>query len=126
MTRHHKLTLFLAAALAVIMMTAAYAEETQEVKIVTIDKLAKSPGKFQGHRISIVGIVADVSIEKQTFTIMDDGTCGGCPSKAACGKIELSVSYKGKLPKKKSKVTITGELLQPEMGKFVLKAVSVE
>jgi cytochrome c-type biogenesis protein CcmE len=126
MRRHHKFAFYLAAALAVITVCAVYAAEDQEVKKVTIDKLAKSPGKYQGHAIAVKGIVAEVSIEKKMFTIMDDGTCGGCPSKAACGKIEIPVLYKGKLPKKKSKVTVTGQLVQPEMGRFVLKAVRVE
>lgn len=116
--------------LAVVLMAAvlavARAADNDEVKKVTIDKLAKSPGKFQGHAIAVKGVVSEVSIEKQMFTIIDDGSCGGCPSKLACGKIEIPVLYKGKLPEKKAKVVVTGQLVQPEEGRFLLKAIRVE
>jgi hypothetical protein len=101
-------------------------DDKQSVKTVTVETLAKSAKKFEGLDVTVKGVVASVSKDKKVFTLVDDGACGGCPSKSSCGKVELSVSYQGKMPKKKRSVAVTGRLTQPEEGRYLFVAQNVE
>jgi len=101
-------------------------DDERSVKTVSVETLAKSAKNFEGLDVTVKGVVASVSKDKKVFTLVDDSACGGCPSKSRCGKVELSVSYQGKMPKKKRSVAVTGRLTQPEKGRYLFVAKHVE
>ena len=111
-------------------IVSAHAEDNQNdrqtIKTVSVGTLAKSAKKFEGLDITVQGVVLSVSKDKNVFTLVDKTACGGCPSKSSCGVIELSVSFQGKMPKKKKSVAVTGRLTQPEEGRYLFVAKQVE
>ena len=91
-----------------------FAEETPAVEKVTIDVLAKKPGKFLGKEVRVEGVVASVMTDDRLFLMAEKSACGGCPSKLSCGgRSELTVFFEGKLPKKSKKLKVTGVMTEP-------------
>jgi TolB-like protein len=101
-------------------------DDKQEPIKVSIDDLAKAPKKLEGRDITVKGVVATVSKDKNLFTIVGSKACGGCPAKAKCGAAEIPIHYEGKIPSEKKKVAVTGRLVKSEDGKYVVKAVRVD
>ncbi len=101
-------------------------ESRQTAEILTVEMLTKSPAKFVGQDLTVKGVVGTVSSDKNLFTIVDSGACGGCPSKRSCATPEFKVSYKGELPKKLKIVQITGRLVEHEKGQYLLEASKVQ
>jgi hypothetical protein len=104
----------------------AFGEEASDVQKVTIDVLAKKPGKFVGKQLRIEGVVARVVTDDQIFLIAEKSACGGCPAKKTCGVSELAIFYEGKLPDKNKKVKVTGVMTEPEKGRYMFKASKLE
>jgi hypothetical protein len=132
MTKHNNRS-SLVLAIAVIAVSAAVAlnpvavfgEETAAEKV-ELTRLAAKPDKYVGKEIRLEGMVSRVIKDKQMFLVVDKTACGGCPSKQKCGVFELPVAYDGKMPKTRKKVAFTGVLTQPEEGKYLFKAKSLD
>ena len=125
---------FSIAAIAVVILVLSFVaavavdrdKDRQPTEPLTVETLTKSAKKFVGKDVTVKGVVGSVSTEKKLFTIVDNSACGGCPSKKACATAEFKVAWKGELPARKKQVKITGRLIEPEKGQYLIEASKID
>ena len=88
--------------------------QNAEMKLISIDKLVESPGKYAG-LVSVEGTVKEVINKKNIFTLGCEDACIGLP-----------VAYKGELPKSESNIVALGEVKKDINGKFFFDAKEIK
>ena len=88
--------------------------QNTEMKLVSVDKLVESPGKFAG-LVSVGGTVKEVINNKNMFTLGCEDACIGLP-----------VAYKGEMPKSESNIIALGEVKKDINGKFFFDAKEIK
>ena len=88
--------------------------QNAEMKLISVDKLVESPGKFAG-LVSVEGTVKEVIDNKNMFTLGCEDACIGLP-----------VAYKGELPKSESNIIALGEVKKDINGKYFFDAKEIK
>lgn len=88
--------------------------QNTEMKLISIDKLVESPGKYAG-LISVEGTVQEVINTKNIFTLGCEDACIGLP-----------VAYKGEMPKTESNIVALGEVRKDNNGKYFFDAKEIK
>jgi len=91
----------------------------------SVDELAKSPKAFVDRTITVTGVVGAVVSKQKIFTIVDQSEYAECKV-VTCARYEIPIDFTGKLPDPEQVVMVTGKLVQPRPGRFLLKAKRVE
>ena len=63
--------------------------------------------------------------KQKKFTIIDQSEYAECKV-VTCARYEIPINFTGKLPGPEQVVMVTGKLVQPQPGRFLLKAKRVE
>ena len=90
-----------------------------------IEQLAKDPAAFAGRDLKVRGVVAVVAPARRLFTLIPQSEYDVC-REVTCSSFEVPVSWDGPPPRSAQPVLVTGRLREPEPGRFVLEAASVE
>lgn len=88
--------------------------QNAEMKLISIDKLVESPGKYAG-LVSVEGTVKEVINNKNMFTLGCEDACIGLP-----------VAYKGEMPKSESNIVALGEVKKDINGKYFFDAKEIK
>ncbi|MDH3216875.1 MAG: hypothetical protein OEN01_11365 [Candidatus Krumholzibacteria bacterium] len=90
-----------------------------------VDKLAKNPKGFADREIVVTGVVGAVVPKRKIFTIIDQSEYAECKV-VTCARYEIPIEFSGKLPDPEQLVMVTGQLVQPQPGRFLFKARRME
>ncbi len=88
--------------------------QNAEMKLISIDKLVESPGKYAG-LVSVEGTVQEVINNKNIFTLGCEDACIGLP-----------VAFKGDMPKTESNIIALGEVKKDNNGKYFFDAKEIK
>jgi cytochrome c-type biogenesis protein CcmE len=115
------------AIVAALIFTRAVQTEPPETDVgpLAVDQLAKNPAASADREVSVVGVVATVLPERGLFTIIDQSEYDACKV-VTCAHYEVPVAFVGQLPDVEQLVTVTGQLVQEQEGRFLLQATDVE
>ncbi len=90
-----------------------------------VEQLAKSPATFAGRLLALRGVVSFASAADHRFVVIDEAEYRSC-RELTCSAYEVPVAFTGALPDTAQSVRIVGRLAQPESGRFLVQADSVE
>ena len=91
----------------------------------SVDELARNPKAFADREIMVTGVVGAVLQKQKIFTIIDKSEFAECRV-VTCARYEIPIDFAGKLPESEQVVVVAGKLVQPQPGRFLLKAKRVE
>lgn len=94
-------------------------------EVLNVDQVAKNPSAFAGQEIDLSGVVSAVVPAKQLFAVIDLAEYASCRV-VSCSQYQIPIAYAGDLPDVETPVTVTGHLTEPEPGRFLFQATSVE
>lgn len=92
---------------------------------VSVDAVAQHPESYAAQELTLQGVVAARVPEEQRFTVIDAAEYQACRV-VTCSQYQVPVAFTGELPAIEQLVTITGRLVQPEPGRYLLEARRVE
>lgn len=92
---------------------------------VGVEQLAKTPATFAAVPLALRGVVSESSANAHRFAVIDEAEYLSC-RELNCSAYEVPVIFAGALPETAKTVRIVGRLAQPEPGRYVLQADSVE
>ena len=90
-----------------------------------VEQLAKSPEAYLGQSLRLRGVVASTAGERKLFTVIDEAEYKSC-REFGCAAFEVPIAFAGALPETARIVRVAGRLEQPELGRYVVRADSVE
>ena len=102
--------------------TAAHPAARAEVGV---EQLAKTPATFAAVPLALRGVVSEASAGEHRFVVIDEAEYQSC-KELNCSAYEVPVAFAGALPETARTVRIVGRLTQPEPGRYLLQADSVE
>lgn len=92
---------------------------------VGVEQLAKTPTTFAAVPLALRGVVSEASADEHRFIVIDEAEYQSC-GELSCSAYEVPVAFTGALPETAQTVRIVGRLAQPEPGRYLLQADSVE
>lgn len=92
---------------------------------VGVGQLAKMPATFAAVPLTLRGVVSEASANEHRFVVIDEAEYRSC-KELGCSAYEVPVAFAGALPETARTVRIVGRLAQPEPGRYLLQADSVE
>jgi hypothetical protein len=90
-----------------------------------VDQLAKSPKPYADQEVKVLGVVAGLAPDENYFTIIDVAEYQACKV-VTCSQYQIPVAFAGELPQPEQTVRVTGQLTQPQPGRFLVQATRVE
>jgi len=90
-----------------------------------VEQLAKDPASFAGRALTLRGVVSFASTEERRFVVIDEAEYRFC-RELSCSAYEVPVAFVGTLPETAQFVRIVGQLAQPEPGRYMVQADSVQ
>ena len=91
----------------------------------SVDELAQHPESYTDRVLTLQGVVAARVPAEQRFTVIDAAEYQACKV-VTCSQYQVPIAFAGELPATEQLVTITGRLLEPEPGRYLLEALRVE
>jgi hypothetical protein len=91
----------------------------------SVDHLAKNPAAYAEQVLTLEGVVAATVPEEKLFTVIDRAEYQACKV-VTCSQYQVPIVFAGPLPRAEQLVMVTGRLIQPEPGRFLLEASRVE
>lgn len=91
----------------------------------SVDNLARNPAAYAEQVLTLEGVVAETVPAQQLFTVIDRAEYQACKV-VTCSQYQVPIAFAGKLPQAEQVVMVTGRLVQPEPGRFLLEASRVE
>ena len=89
-----------------------------------VDQLAKNPQAYTDQVVTFEGVVAELLPEQRRFTVIDRREYQSCKV-VTCSQYQVPIAFAGDLPPATQAVSVTGRLVQPEPGRFLLEASRV-
>lgn len=93
--------------------------------VLAVDQLAKNPTAYADRVVTLDGVVSAQVPEQQLFTLIDLAEYADCKV-VSCSQYQVPVAFAGDLPGVEQSVRVTGRLVQPEPGRFLVQASAVE
>lgn len=90
-----------------------------------VDQLAKDPAAYTDRDLTLEGVVAATLPEQRLFTVIDRAEYQACRV-VTCSQYQIPIAFAGPLPPVEQPVSVTGRLVQPEPGRFLLQASRIE
>lgn len=110
---------------AVLTRTLGRGEPAATAEVLDVDQLATSPETFAGQKVRLTGVVSVVRPEQQLFAVIDRAEYAACKV-VTCSQYQIPIVYAGELPAVEARVTATGHLTQPEPGRYLFQATTLE
>lgn len=106
-----------------VLISPAFASESETGRIVGVDQLMKNVDEFRGS-IRVEGVVSAVSRTDHTLSLIDKQEFKKCGI-VTCASLTLPVRWAGSMPSVKDEVLVQGEVKQ-NRGKLIFEARELE